>query len=257
MAVDKARLGEVLDGIKPIVEGYMENRHTFAHVDDLIKMSNDHFMGIFKKGGHRKINGKKMREKFKYAKFIKHLKHHRTYVISVPHLMKDGILVEVILINYFSCAGGMIYALRCARVRGGREVVYLFTSHFFDRLAERGYGSDPLNRSWVVQEFLYDFAMAQMNLGFALFNNETCSAKMYLGHGVGVGEYIPIPDTPAMDPRGYDDREPVEGKVLMLVKMVTYLGLEMIHPDLLALFQKGGGYIDQHPEELEAVLHHV
>ena len=233
---------KVVESFDPLVDGYMKNKHLFASMREIRGGADQHIMKVCRQGNHRKILGKKMRAKIDGHIDVEHLRDKKTYVIRRIELDKKKVWVNCAVINYFSASGGIIYALRGSV---SPDDLYFFTAHFFDRLAERGYDKSPLNRTDVVKTFLLDFAVAQMGIGFTLWNPDTMSSKIYLGHGVAIGECVPIPGERITDP------------VMNVHKVVTYLSLDMIHPELLAVFKKGGTYVRENPGIVHAVMKHI
>jgi len=248
------KMNETIEIFRPLVEGFMKNRHRFETLGAIRKATTQHIEKIRRSGGHRKTFGKKMLSKLNDQIHTEHIKNKRTFVIRRLRAEKRKFWVDYVFINYFSGPGGIIYALR-----GGSSEsdLFFFTAHFFDRLAERGYGVDPLDRFGVVKTFLLDFAVAQTGVGFTAHNIEKLTAKTFLGHGIGVGEYLPINYVPSLDIEGRDPKTVAKNQVLYAVKMTTYLAPEMIHPDLLRVFNKGSKYLSEHADELSSVLKHV
>lgn len=207
-------LKERNSSFQELVKGFSAQSGRFLTLEEAKDSAYKYVNDLQRNGGHRKVHGKKMRMKIDGKVHLEYIKDRRTYVIRKLLVDKRGISVSFCTINFFSSKGGIVYALR-----GIGNEVYFFTSHFFDRIAQRGYGSSHLDRIGTIKTFLLDFAEAQLGMGFTLFNKHRGSVLSYMGHGVGVGDYIHLVNDETTER-------------MTLIMLITYLTLDMVHPEL-------------------------
>ena len=257
-----AVLSKSADLFGPLVDGYLKNKHKFETEKNIRMSSHKYMMGLKNKGNHRKLFGKKMCAKLNNDVHVEYLKDKRTFVVRHIEVSKRWLSIEHVTINHYSSPKGIIYMLKGVSGKGVREDVaydnydlFFFTSHFFDRLAERGYGSDPFSRANTVKTFLIDFAIAQMGLGFSLFNPAKGTTKIYLGHGVAAGESVMLKDNALIDAVVSEEDE--KPSSIQLHMLLTYLTPEMVHPDLWYVMNKRMPYLRHHQNEILSVMEHI
>jgi hypothetical protein len=224
---------ERYETFSPLVEAFKRNYHRFEKTEDSKKRYEAFVYKLRRQGGHRKIAGKKMRAKIDGNVDIEYIKDKRTYIIRKIHVTKKGVSCTFAKIYFFSMKGGIVYAMAVG------EDLYLFTGHFFDRLAQRGYGTDHLNRIDTIKTFLLDFFEVQQEIGSVAFNRQKLTFMSYLGHGVGVGEFLPVE---------IGDSGPV-----MIALHLTYLSVDMINPELRSALENK----EDTPELAELIRKHV
>lgn len=139
----------------------------------------------FKNGNHRKMFGKKMRDKLNGRIITYHSKMFKTYLIFKLEMNKKGMDFDFSTINYTPSREGMIYI---HRHMGVTPDISVFTAHFFDRLMERGYGENIMSREKAILTFLLDHMEVQKDYGFFITTASTAETMSYMLHGAAIGK---------------------------------------------------------------------
>lgn len=147
--------------------------------------ANEAIAKAFVSGGHRKLFGKKMREKLNGYISTYHSKLYKTYLIFKLRATKRGIDFDFSTINYTNTKDGMVYI---HRHRGAHPDISVFTAHFFDRLMERGYGFNVMSREKAILTFLLDHIEVQKEYGFTVTTASTGETMSYMLHGAAIGK---------------------------------------------------------------------